>query len=55
MRSFLGRRNDFDPAARAALARRLADTLAGRVSGVAAGPPPERFLEDLAEVKASKR
>jgi uncharacterized RDD family membrane protein YckC len=55
VRSFLGRRHDFEPAARAELARALADRLATRVGGVPAGLSPEGFLEDLARVKASRR
>lgn len=55
VRSFLGRRQDFEPAAREALARRLAEGLAPRVSGAPPSQPPERFLEDLAEAKSSKR
>ena len=55
VRSFLGRRHDFEPAAREALARRLADRLATRVSGTPPDLPAERFLEDLAAVKSSKR
>jgi hypothetical protein len=55
VRSFLGRRHDFEPAAREAIARRLADALAPRVSGAPGDQPPERFLEDLAEVKSAKR
>jgi uncharacterized RDD family membrane protein YckC len=55
VRSFLGRRDDFDPGARADLARRLADRLAPRVGGAPPGLPPERFLEDLERIKASRR
>jgi len=55
VRSFLDRRDGFDASARADVARRLADRLAPRVSGVPDGIPPERFLEDLARVKASRR
>lgn len=55
VRSFLARRDGFDRGAREALARRLADGLAPRVSGAPPGQPPERFLEDLAEAKSSKR
>jgi uncharacterized RDD family membrane protein YckC len=55
VRSFLARRHDFDAAPRADLARSLAGRLAPRVGGVPAGMPPERFLEDLADVKASRR
>jgi len=55
VRSFLGRRHGFEEAAREALARRLADALRGRVSGAPPDQPPERFLEDLAEVKSAKR
>ena len=54
VRSFLGRRHDFEPGARAALARQLADRLAGRVGGAPAGVAPEQFLEDLARAKASR-
>jgi hypothetical protein len=55
VRSFLDRRDGFDPAARADVARRLAARLAPRVSGAPDGLPPERFLEDLARVKAARR
>jgi uncharacterized RDD family membrane protein YckC len=55
VRSFLNRRHDFEPAARAALATRLADRLRPRVGGAPTGMPPERFLEDLEQVKASRR
>ena len=55
VRSFLERREGFEPAAREAIARRLADALAPRVSGQPGDQPAERFLEDLAEVKSSKR
>jgi len=55
VRSFLGRRHGFEPAAREALARQLAERLAARVSGAPPEMPAERFLEDLAAAKASKR
>jgi uncharacterized RDD family membrane protein YckC len=55
VRSFLARRHDFDAAPRADLARSLAGRLAPRVGGAPAGMPPERFLEDLADLKASRR
>ncbi len=55
VRSFLARRHGFEPAARATLARRLADGLAPRVSGAPSDQDPERFLEDLAAAKSSKR
>ncbi len=55
MRDFLRRRHDFTPAARGALAARLAGALQGRVAGVRTDVPPERFLEDLAAAKASRR
>ena len=55
VRDFLRRRHEFTPAARGALAERLATALEGRVAGVPAGLPPERFLEDLAAAKASRR
>ena len=55
VRSFLGRRDDFEPAAREALARQLAERLATRVSGAPPDLPAERFLETLAAVKSSKR
>ena len=55
VRDFLRRRHDFTPAARQALAERLARALYGRVAGARADMPPERFLEDLAAAKASRR
>jgi hypothetical protein len=55
VRSFLDRRHGFDVRARADVAQRLADRLRPRVGGAAPGMPPERFLEDLAHVKASRR
>jgi hypothetical protein len=55
VRGFLARRQDFSPEPRAALARQLAERLQGRVGGAAPGQPPERFLEELARVKASRR
>jgi len=54
VRSFLSRRHGFSPEAREALALQLAERLQSRVSGAPPGPP-ERFLEDLARVKASRR
>jgi uncharacterized RDD family membrane protein YckC len=55
VRDFLRRRGDFTPGARRALAERLASGLEGRVGGVRTRMPPERFLEDLAAAKASRR
>jgi len=55
VRSFLARRSGFEPGARADIARKLAAGLAPRVAGPASDQDPERFLEDLAEVKSSKR
>jgi uncharacterized RDD family membrane protein YckC len=55
VRDFLRRRHDFTPQARGALAERLAAALRGRVTGVHAEMSPERFLEDLAAAKASRR
>jgi uncharacterized RDD family membrane protein YckC len=55
VRSFLGRRFDFEEAARAAIARRFAEALAPKVSGAPSGQPDERFLEELAQAKASRR
>ncbi len=55
VRSFLARRAGFEPGPRAALARKLASGLAPRVSGAPTNQDPERFLEDLAEAKSSKR
>jgi uncharacterized RDD family membrane protein YckC len=55
VRSFLDRREGFEAAARTDVASRLAERLSPRVSGVPDGIPPERFLEDLARVKASRR
>jgi uncharacterized RDD family membrane protein YckC len=55
VRDFLRRRHEFTPQARGALAESLAAALQGRVAGVRAEMPPERFLEDLAAAKASRR
>ena len=55
VRDFLRRRDEFTPAARQAVAERLAGALSGRVAGARDGLPPERFLEDLAAAKASRR
>ena len=55
VRDFLRRRGEFTPAARTALAARLAAALQDRVSGVRSELPPERFLEDLAAAKAARR
>jgi uncharacterized RDD family membrane protein YckC len=55
VRDFLRRRQEFTPSARSALAERLAGALRGRVAGVRTDMPPERFLEDLAAAKASRR
>ena len=55
VRDFLRRRSDFTPAAREALAERLAGALEGRVGGMRTDMPPERFLEDLAAAKSSRR
>jgi uncharacterized RDD family membrane protein YckC len=55
VRDFLRRRHDFTPAARTALAERLAHALQGRVAGVRTDMPAERFLEDLAAAKAARR
>jgi uncharacterized RDD family membrane protein YckC len=55
VRSFLGRRSDFDPAARYRLAASLAVRLGPKVSGA---PPydqqPERFLEQLESAKSAR-
>ena len=55
VRSFLRRRDDFSPESRRALAERLAAALEPRVAGAQPEQEPERFLEDLALVKASRR
>lgn len=55
VRSFLARRSGFEAGARADIARKLAAGLAPRVSGSSNDKDPERFLEDLAAVKSSKR
>ena len=55
VRDFLRRRHEFTPSARTALAERLAGALQGRVAGARADMAPERFLEDLAAAKASRR
>ena len=55
VRSFLDRRHDFSPAAREQVAQRLATALRSRVAGAPAGMPAERFLEELALVKSSRR
>jgi uncharacterized RDD family membrane protein YckC len=55
VRSFIARRHDFTPDARAALAERLATALQARVAGARPGMPPERFLEELEAVKSARR
>lgn len=55
VRDFLRRRHDFTPEARAAIAERLAAALRGHVAGAGEDMPAERFLEDLAAAKASRR
>ncbi len=55
VRDFLRRRDGFDPDARNALAGRLAAALRERVDGAPADTAPERFLEDLAAAKATRR
>ena len=55
VRSFLGRRDGFSPQAREQLARQLAERLEPRVGGAQPGQAPERFLEELARVKMSRR
>ncbi len=55
VRDFLRRRGEFTPEARGALASRLAAALRDRVTGAGADMPAERFLEDLAAAKVSRR
>jgi hypothetical protein len=55
VRDFLRRRHDFTPEARKAVAERLAGALSSRVGGPRTQMPAERFLEDLAAAKASRR
>ena len=55
VRDFLRRRHDFTPEARRAVGERLAGALSGRVGGPRTDMPAERFLEDLAAAKASRR
>ena len=55
VRSFLERRYDFSPASREQVAQRLANALRSRVAGAPPGMSAERFLEELALVKASRR
>jgi uncharacterized RDD family membrane protein YckC len=52
VRSFLERRWTLSPEARARLGLQLADALWPKVGGVAAGMPPEAFLEQVAQQKA---
>ncbi len=55
VRRFLERRESLDRAARYQLALRLASGLRAKVAGAPARTDPERFLETLAAVKASRR
>jgi hypothetical protein len=55
VRRFLERRDGLDPAARDQLARRLSHGLRAKVAGAPAELRPEPFLEQLAEIKASRR
>ena len=55
VRDFLRRRHDFTPEARRAVGERLAGALSTRVGGLRTDMPAERFLEDLAAAKASRR
>ena len=55
VRTFLERRHQLDPGARAALAAQLAGRLRPLVAGVRPGLPDEKFLEHLAAAKARGR
>lgn len=55
VRSFLGRREQLDPAARRRLAGQLASALRRKVHGGPESLPPEPFLEWLAAAKAAAR
>ena len=55
VRSFLERRWTIDVRARGALAQQLAEALWPKVAGAPGGLPPEAFLEQLAQQKASRR
>jgi uncharacterized RDD family membrane protein YckC len=54
IRSFLARRDDFVPDARARLASELAAQYRQKVSGGTSGLPPEEFLEQLMTIKMSR-
>jgi uncharacterized RDD family membrane protein YckC len=55
LRTFLGRRQHVEPAARAELAHRLAAGLAAKIPGVGLAPPDtERFLETVAALKSAR-
>ncbi len=54
IRSFLARRKDLTPEARAALARRLSDAVAAKVVGAPTDRDHERFLELVAAGKAAR-
>jgi hypothetical protein len=54
IRSFLSRRNDFVPDARARLASDLAAQYRRKVSGGTSELPPEEFLEQLMTIKMSR-
>ena len=54
IRSFLSRRNDFVPDARARLASDLAVQYRRKVSGGSSNLPSEEFLEQLMVIKMSR-
>ena len=54
IRSFLQRRDDLTPDARAALARRLSEAVAAKVAGAPPDRDHERFLELVAARKAAR-
>jgi uncharacterized RDD family membrane protein YckC len=55
VRRFLERRDGLDAAAREQLAQRLSHGLRAKVAGAPSGLGAESFLEQLAEIKASRR